>query len=903
MIPTRPSTLGFPASARSRRAGRRSAVHALLLAALLGAPAGASAQVPSPSDVFPFEWGADYELADYALLTEYYRALADASPRVELREIGRSVLDQPLFVLVISSEANLGERDRWREISEALSRGRVDEAEARRMAREGRTVVWIDAGLHASELGHGQMAPMLAYRVATGESDEMRKIRDNVVLLLMPEINPDGLDIVADWYLSHVGTPWEVVGREPPILYHHFIGHDNNRDFFMCNMPESRAANRVLYREWYPQIDHNHHQTGPDYTRIFIPPIPDPKNRSIHPGVVAGINEVGTAMASRFAAQGKEGVISDSRYSMWYNGSIRTTAYFHNQIGILTETSHALPSPRYYDPETFPAYIGEARGALTPTDGTSNFYYFPWRGGELRFRDPMEYMITASMGLLDVAADRREKWLLEMYLRARDAIEEGEAGPGRAWVIPAEQWDRTAARSFLDLFLCNGIEVERATAAFEAGGRRFAAGSYVIPGDQAFRPFVVDMMEPQDYPDRRLYADGPPEPPYDLAGWTPAMQMGVDVVRLDEAYRAPTEAVTAERAPVVPGEVRGSAGFGWALSPRANGSYAAANRLLAAGESVFRADVGFRAGGAEHPAGTFVVERGGDAGERVRGLARELGVDFTGLSDRPGGSLRALERPRVGLYKSWVASMDEGWTRWVFLEHDFQVDTLHDADLRERDLSRYHAIVLPSQSPDELLNGHLPGTYPEPYSGGMGLEGALALQRFVRAGGTLVTFDAAADFAVEQLGLPVRNVLRGLGEREFFIPGSLIRIAVDTEHPLARGMRDEAAAQFQRSRAFEPVRLSRMGEGGEAVYAPEAPPPPVEVVARYADSDLLMSGWAMGEEEHLAGRGAMLAVRHGEGDVVLFGFRPQFRGQPRGTFKLLFNALFGAAEGERTSEE
>jgi hypothetical protein len=867
-----------------------------LILLLLGTVAGV-AEVPKPADVFGFEPGADYKIADYGQVLEYFRLLDKGSDRVQLKEIGQSVEGRPLLLVYISSKDNIARLDHFRSISEKLARARVDEDSARELAAEGRAIIWVDGGLHATERAPGQTMPLLAYNVATEESPEMKKIRENVILLLMPMMNPDGLDLVADWYRKNLGTPFETTS--PPRLYHHYVGHDNNRDWFMNNMPETEAVTEQLYNRWYPQIVLNHHQTSPPWARIYLPPFSDPVNPRIHPGVTTGVNIVGSAMANRFAMEKKPGVISGIVFSMWWNGGMRTVPYYHNQVGILTETGHATPTPRYYDPEKLPEnlipYGGRIRGGMISTKGTNINYPYPWRGGESHFRDAVDYIHTASMAVLDIGSNLREEWLFNMYQMGRDAIEEGKSGMF-AYVIPMEQWDRGEAFNLVGVLRRGGIEVERATADFTAGGTSYAKGSFVIRCDQAFRPYLVDLMETQDYPDRRQTPDGPPDPPYDLAGWTLPLQMGVRVERIEESFEFHTEEVAGL---VVgdPGAITGDAGYGFVLSHQPNYAAWAANRLLGEGERLYWAKNGFRAAGREYEAGTILIEsKGNDTANRVKSMT-ELGLDFTGISSQPSTELVALSQARVGLYKSWMSNMDEGWTRWLLERYDFALETLHDEDVRSGDMTRFDAILLPDQSPDDILNGHPPGTMPEEYVGGLGLEGALVLKQFVEKGGTLVALDRASDFVIDQFGLPVRNVVSGVSPREFFIPGSLIRMHVDLSHPLAYGMQAEVAASFQRSRAFEIVTLSRMGEGGkEETKAP--PAPPVDVVASYAENDILMSGWALGEETYIAGKAAVVKVDVGSGEVVLFAFRPQFRGQPRGTYKLLFNALQGAAAGK-----
>ncbi|NBB75611.1 MAG: peptidase M14, partial [Bacteroidetes bacterium] len=652
--------------------GRRLGIILFMLAGALLAAPETRAQVPTPEAVFGFAPGADYKLASYDQQLDYYDRLDAASDRVQVTQIGTSVMGRPMLLLFISSADNIAQLDRWKDISTRLARARAAEDEALQLAEEGKAIIWIDGGMHATEMAHGQMTPELAYRVATEESAEMQKIRDNVVLLLMPMMNPDGLDIVKSWYDRNLGTPYETSG--PPWLYQKYVGHDNNRDYFMNNMPETKAVSQVLYNEWYPQIVLNHHQTSPDWARIFVPPFSDPVNPHIHPGVTAGVNQVGAAMTQRFAVQDMPGVVSNNRYTMFWNGGGRTTPYYHNQIGILTEVGHATPTPRYYEPDSLPAFIG----ARKSTDGTTITYPDPWRGGESHFRDAVDYLLTASMAVLDLAADRRQQLLHNIYAMGRDAIEAGEAGGPYAYVIPPEQWDDGEAHNLVNILRQGGVEVHRATASFTAGGAPYPAGSFVVPASQAFRPYVMDLLEPQDYPTRYAYPGGPPDPPYDLAGWTLPMQMGVTVDRIDSAFEAPMEAVTADVAPPA-GDVTSNADFGWALSHRPNASAQAVNELLAEGAAVHWTAAPITAEGTEHPAGTILIEADGVDEDRIEALAAAHGLDFVGLPSAPAAETHRLQAPRVGLYKSWDASMDEGWTRWLFENYAVPHDTLHDA--------------------------------------------------------------------------------------------------------------------------------------------------------------------------------------------------------------------------------
>ncbi len=844
------------------------------------------AQVPKPADVFGFEPGADYKVADYSQTLDYYTRLDKASERVQMIEIGKSVLGRPMLLLFISTEENLKQLERWRGISEQLSRARIEDSQAKKLVNEGKAIVWIDGGMHASEKAHGQMTSELAYRMATEETDEMKKIRENVITLLMPVMNPDGMDIVVNWYKAVLGTPYETTN--PPWLYHHYVGHDNNRDWFMNNMPESKAVSEILYNKWYPQIVYNHHQSSPSWTRIFLPPFANPVNPNIHPGVTTAVNIVGTAMANRFAMNKMPGVVSQLTFSMWWNGGMRTAPYFHNQIGILTETAHTSPTPRFYPPDSIPKAVG--RGVTAPTDGTNIFYPYPWKGGESHFRDAVDYMLMASMATLDLAADRREEFLYNIYRMGRDAIETKD--DLFAYVISAEQWDKGEAVNLVNVLRQGGVEVHKATKAFQANNTSYPAGSYIMYGAQAFRPYVVDLFEKQVHPNQRLYPGGPPIPPYDLAGWTLSMQMGVKVDKIKSSFDIKTEEIK-DRALITAGAVAGKAGFGYLLSRKENATVLAVNKLLKEGESVSIAEGGITSGKQTYEPGAFIIEKGAHTEAKVKALATELGLGFIGLDAKPTVYLRKLKQVRVGLYKSWVDNMDEGWTRWLLEQYAFDLDTLHDKDLLAKDLSTYQAIIIPDQESHEILNGHPAGTMPDPYVGGVGLEGTLALKKYVTGGGTMLTFDGASDFAIEQFGLPLKNVVAGLTSGQFFIPGSLIRTTIHTQHPLAYGMQPEVAASFNNSRAFDIVKKVREGEGGKE-ETKLAPQPPVEIIASYAKKDLLMSGWALNENQYIAGKAAVVRVKQGSGNVVLFGFRPQFRGQPRATYKLIFNAIYGS---------
>lgn len=856
-------------------------------------PAG---PLPSPESVIGFRPCSDYKLATYEQIADYLRKLDAASDRLHLVEIGKTAEGRTQLLALISSEENLRQLARYQDISRrlALAQGLSDE-EARRLAREGKAVVWIDFGLHSTEVGHGQTAPLLAYKLVSEASEEVQFIRDNVILLLLPNMNPDGTTLVARWYMTHVGKPWEMT---IPELYHKYAGHDNNRDFFMFTQPETRNVGRVVYHEWFPQIVYNQHQAAPFPARIFVPPFDDPVNPRIPPLVVRGVNLVGDAITRRLEREGKRGAISRLNFDAWWNGGMRTAPYFHNMIGILTETAHPSPTPRTYDPKSFPRTFANGESTLEP----SIFYPSPYLGGEWHLSDTCEYMITASMAVLDIGARRREEWLYDIYQMGRDQI---RAGADELYVISADQWDPLTAVKLVNVLRWGAVEVEQAKEPFTVGDKRYPAGSFLVRGAQPFRAHAADLLEPQRYPDRRLYPGGPPERPYDITGWTLPYQMGVRV----EQHRGPavrslrvaTERV--EWAATPRGSLPSGSGAAYALDPRVNDSVTAVMRLLKAGETVYRSREAVTLSVAEDrasrqetwPPGTFLVASGVGTRARLEQLAVPLGLHIGVVGSLPTGELWRLKLPRVAIYHAWGGNADEGWTRWVFEQFELPYTSVYDKDLRTGDLNRrFDVIVLPDATYESMLTGFAPGAMPPEYTGGMTAVGVSNLYQFVVGGGTLVTLDRAASLPLTAFGIPVRNVLEGVRESDFYAPGTIVRLRIDPTHPVAYGMPEDAAAFFIGSPAFA-VGRGRVGRGEDPASG-AAEGSGVDIVGRYPARDLLMSGWLLGERL-LVDRAAVVQAALGQGRVVLLGFRTQHRGQPHGTFKLLFNAvLLGASE-------
>ena len=859
--------------------------------ALAGVSTFAQTTAPTPESVIGWPPCADYKLATYEQIEDYFRKLAIAIPsRMQLIEMGKTAEGRTQVLAVVSSEQNLRQLGKYKDIARRLALARVStsrarpepaggqndgdrltDGEARALAREGKAVVWIDFGLHSSEVAHGQTAPLLVHKVVTEESNEMRFIRDNVILLLVANMNPDGTTMVATWYREHRGKPWE---DRVPELWHKYVGHDDNRDWFMMNQEETRNSARLLYTEWFPQIIYNQHQSGPFPSRIFVPPFDDPMNPNIPPLVMRGVNLVGDAMTRRLDQEGKRGAVSRIGFDTWWNGGMRTAPYFHNMIGILTETGHASATPATYDAAAFPKYFANT---TIPTLEPTTYYPSPFLGGEWHIRDSCDYMVTTSMALLDIAAKRREEWLYDIYQMARDATRNHA---NETFIVPMAsgasrgddvQWDPPTAVKMINVLRVGGVEVERARAAFDAGGRHYGAGSFVIRGAQPFEPYVRDLLTPQAYPDMRLYPGGPPKRPYDITGWTLNYQMGVKVDRVMEAVRVATEAIDVAPPPDV--AIPASARAAFALDPRANDSFTIVNRLLKAGETVLRATEPLALNDATWPAGAFVIKPAADTAVRVGDAARAFGVAVASLDQMPHDLLE-VKAPRVGVYHAWGGNMDEGWTRWLLEQFEFPYTSVFDRDVRVGNLrARYDVILLPDATYEQMLNGMAAGTMPDAYTGGMTARGVTNLYEFAASGGTLVAMDRAADLPLSAFGLHVENVTTSAREADFYIPGSILKIKVDANHPVAYGMPPDAAAFFINSPAFA------------AVGAPNA-----RIVAEYPARDLLLSGWLLGEPV-IAGRAAVVEAAVDKGRVVLLGFRTQHRAQPHGTYKLLFNAI------------
>lgn len=830
---------------------------------LLLATAAVGQSIPTPESVLGHKPGDDFYLANYDESRDYFRKLAATSNRIKLISVGKTTRGLDWEIALISSPANLVRLDKYKEISRRLAMGRgLTDDDARALSREGKAIVHLDGGLHSTEVAGAQQMIQLAYKlVATQGDPEIDAILDNVILMLWPTLNPDGQNEVVAWYRKNLGTPYEV--SPLPDLYQEYVGHDNNRDGYMGNMLESQEVTRTEL-EWNPVVFYCHHQTAPFPTRIFIPPFTEPISSNIHPLMARWLNAYGINMAAYLDEHGMPGAVHRTGFDNWYPGFLDFTHIFRNSIAFFTETAlYRYATPHFYTVDEFP----KERQALR----SEVFYSSPWKGGWWRLGDAVRYMLGASMAVLDTTAKYREALLYNRYQAARDNIERFRKEPPFAYVISREQHDLPTAATLIDKLVLNGIEVHQAIKPFAANGREYRTGSWVVLMDQPFAPLVKELFETQHYPDLRESPNGPPILPYDVAGWTLPMQMGVETASILQPVSAEQRSSLRlfEATGPAAGGIEGT-GSVYAVSHRENASFKAVNEILSAG-----GQVGVETGdAAAEAAGTFVVS--GIDHERMSEIARRNSIVARALPKPPEGVI-STRKPRVGLYRAWVPLIDEGWTRWILENYGFGPVTLRNGDVQAGYLNeRFDAIVIPDSSSRVLLEGFAPGSISGEYAGGLGDTGVEALREFVRRGGTLITFNNASLMAIEALGLPVTNVLADLKNDQFFCSGSLLRIELrDPNHPGLLGMAREPIVMFERGPAFEPK------SGFQGV-----------VLATYPkDRNPLASGFLL-HPERIQGKAAELEVFYGGGRVYLFGFRPQWRGQSHGTYKLIFNAIY-----------
>ena len=871
---------------------------AVAIFVLVAGSAGVRTQapaLPTPESSFGFRPGADYQLATYEDVVGYFQKLDAASDRMTMLEAGTSTQGRTYHLALISSPENLKNIARLREINRRLAHPEgLSETEARTLAREGKAFVHIDGGLHATEVAGPQHTPQLAYDILSrADEPDTKMALDNVVLMLWPTINPDGQTMVTEWYRGNVGTPYEVAPL--PKLYQEYVGHDNNRDGYMINMIESRVMEHA-WRAWEPQIIHVHHQTAPFPTRIWLPPFAEPIASRVPYLLSREVNMIGMAMAKGLEERGQVGATHmGTGFDAWYPGYIDYKPMLQNIASFWTETAlYQYATPRFYTPNDFPPDMR----ALRP----ESLYSSPWTGGWWRLRDAVEYMETASLSVVDWAARYKDSLLLNRYKAGRQQIEQFRKAPPYAYVVPQQQRDPVAAVELLRRLAFQGVRVSQLSAAAAIDGVSYAAGTWVVPMDQEFAETARQVLEVQKYPELRESPDGPLEQPYDAAGWTLPYQMGVQVAAvmtpmsaeakaamkplgaLPSPTAVPTQYITGtvDKSPFdslpglgfdadpvaaaivpLPGKTTG-AGPVLLVDPAQNNAYRAINRAWKAGGSVRLVPATNGKGARFALAGV----KEADLADMVSSLALQAERAAT-------ASGQEVKKPRIGLYRPWMASMDEGWTRWILERYDFEFVNLAPADFRGATplASRIDVLVIADEARG-LLDGYAEGVVPPQYAGGIGADGVRAIDAFVRGGGTLVCFNRSALFAIDQLHLPVKNAVAGVKRQDFFTGGSIVSVEVDAAHPLMAGMPERAPVFVDASPVFETL------DGFKG-----------EVLAKYqAAGSPLMSGYLTGEK-YMNGKAAALSMPLDRGRVVLVGFRPQWRGQPFGTFRVIFNAV------------
>ena len=936
------------------------------------APGQAPSAITTPKDFFGFNVGDDYQEVNYTKAEAYWKKLAAESDRMKLVDMGLTAEGRHQWMSIISSPENMKRLDHYKEIAQKLARAEgLTEEEAHALAREGKAVVWIDGGLHASEsVGFQQLVEMIYQMVSRTDPETMRLLNDDIILFV--PANPDGSEFVANWYMREA-DPMKRSSAGLPKLYNKYIGHDDNRDSYMSNMPETANINRAMFIEWYPQIMYNHHQTGPAGAVIFMPPFRDPFNYNFDPLIPLGIEAVGTAMHTRLVEQGKGGseMRSGSNYSTWWNGGLRTTAYFHNIIGILTEIIG--------DPT--PMHIALVPEKELPTGD----WPLPIAPQEWHYRQSVNYEIENNRAILDYASRNRETLLFNIWRMGMNSIRRGsqdnwtitpkriealrEAGikeaasepgggrggrggrgggaaggdmaaglmvPGglglpslpaelyntvlhdpaardpRGFIISADQPDFATATKFVNTLVKNGIEIEKATSSFQAAGKSYPAGSFVVMAAQAGRPFVMDMFQPQDHPNDFRYPGGPPIPPYDVAGWTLAYQMGVQFDRIYDGFTGPLAKLPfGELQPMPAASVEGaSSPAAYLISHEVNNSFILVNRLLKRNCDVEWLKSLVAGEDKDMGAGTILVPATPAAQTIVQQGAKELGVPIHAVATMPGGEALKLKPVRIGLYDQYGGNMPAGWLRWLFEQFEFPYERVYPQQLDAGNLkSKFDVLVFTDGAYRAPVAGGFGGgrggggggrggqvpteSIPEEYRGWLGRiteqNTIPQLKKFLGDGGTILTVGSSTDMA-ELLGVPVRSYLTEIGSdgnehplprEKFYIPGSLMRITIDNSNPLAYGMPQMADVDFDSSPVFQIVPSEKTK---------------VHSVAWYSGKQTLDSGWAWGQA-YLDGGTAIAESNIGGGKVILLGPEVTFRGQPHGTFKLLFNGLFyGSAQ-------
>ncbi|MCP4727064.1 MAG: peptidase M14 family protein [bacterium] len=842
-------------------------------------------QIQSPETYFGHKPGADYKMIRWDKMVPYFNTLGEKSSRIKVEELGETTLGNPFILATISSPDNIANLERYKEISKKLAQGKISEEEADLLARQGKTVALITCSMHANECGPTQMSPELAYFLATDDSPETRRILDDVIILLVPSWNPDGNILETDWYRQNLGTPYE--GSSMPWLYHHYVGHDNNRDGFMHTQIETKYVTDILYHDWFPQIFMDMHHFGNRDARLFLSPLYEPRHHSLDPLLTREIELTGAYMRTLLEEKGKTAVMHYAKWNHWRMSAIHTSALWHNISTILFEAASArLATPIFQEESDF-TKKREPRLGQNGNEQTIN-YPSPWKGGWWRLRDIVEYSYWSCIGFLEAGAQHKERYLRNMYTMARNSIEKGQNEAPYAFIIPQNQRDPNRVAKMVNILIDNGVEIHQLNSSIKAGDSEYLPGDYVVLSSQAYRPFIIDILGPQIYPDRHLYPGGPPESTFDITGWTLPYQMGVDVVEVENPVTADLSLVIEAEFPE--GKVVGN-GRKYLIDHNVIDSYRAVNKLLKDGHTIGWAADAFKSGSKQYPGGTIVVEGRRDS-DVIEDVAKEYHLEI--YAGEPDKEIQKLKPLKLGLYQPWTASMDEGWTRWIFDNWEFPYTTLHNADIQKSDLkSAYDVIVLPNISSRSIMNGRSKESVPEKYSGGIAEAGVEALREFVNMGGTLIALNSSCQFLIDKFQLPIKDVSGEYKSSEFFCPSSILQVELNTDHPIAYGMNRNVDILSFNSPLLEMLNAEEISKDSNIL-----PLSNMKVIGRYPNRNPFRSGRLIGEHI-LRNKPVLVEAEYGKGKLVLFAFRPQNRAQTHGTFMLFFNSLYyGQTETE-----
>jgi hypothetical protein len=842
----------------------------------------------SPKEFFGFDIGEDRKLARWDKIVEYFKTLEKISPRIKVVEPGKTTDGNPFIIVIITSPENMEKFNEYKEISRKLAYPYdIDENAAKELAEKGKAIVAISGSLHAVEVGGTQTLVQLAYELATRNDEVVNTILENVILIIFPCLNPDGQLMVIDWYNKYLDTEFE--GSPPPWLYHRYAGHDNNRDAFMLNLVESKYFAKTVYREWIPQIYIDHHQMWMANARFFISPEMDPIYPEIDPLVLREIQFLGSYAASRLAREGLKGVETYSPFTPDFVSAFQTAVIYMNIAGILTEAASVkIASPIYIHPHQLRGYR-RGRSSERPTAN----YPDPWPGGWWRLKDIVEYQKEATYAILEVVAKMKNDILLNMYVKARRSIEKGKSVPPYAYIITLKQHDTLEVIHLLEILMDLGVEVFVAEEPIEDRGKIYTPGSLVIPLSQPRRALIMKLFEKFLYPDNEFTRDreGNPIEPYDLATERLPDFFGLIVEEIVEPLK--TKIKKLEVIPK-PNPVIRESRYGWLLDPKYNDTHKLVVNLLNLGIDVYRISTQISIGDIQLPYGAFYIPSSSRNFELLREAAIKIGVEPISLENSLEDiNILKVSIPKIGVYQRlYGGNTDEGWTRWLLETYGYSYKVVKDEPIKEGRLNQEIDILIIPNDTLPYLTGEnieeelakrrrapvkLPPWPPE-YRSGFGQKGVENIKKFVEEGGKLIIFGEAFELLSKGFKLPLRDVTEEINDpKKFFCPGSTIRTFINIEHPLGWGMPREVPTLFINKPVIE---ITPHYENEKYIE-----------VARFADNNLLISGWLIGEQI-LAKKPAVLEIKLGKGMIITYAIRPQFRGQTRTTFKLLFNALY-----------